>query len=246
MFLTTQALVLREVTYKESDKILTLFSKEVGKITATARGCRKRNSPLSAGCQQLFWSQFVLSEHKGRWWVKEVAIEHEFQYLPQDFARFSLANYFAEVGEVLAIEDVPQEELLTLLLNCLYVLDSRLDLPISMIKSVFELRVACESGYEPLVDTCSICQKPQPTAPQLSFLGGTIHCRNCGGRGFPLSTALLETLRYLVSAPPKEIFHFQLDQLKDLATLSEGYLLSQLDCQFPTLAYYHQFNSSGN
>lgn len=45
MHMTTKALVLRQVDYKESDKILTLFTQEQGKLTASARGCRKRGAP---------------------------------------------------------------------------------------------------------------------------------------------------------------------------------------------------------
>ena len=41
MHLTTNALVLREVNYKESDKILTLLTEQEGKLTVSARGCRR-------------------------------------------------------------------------------------------------------------------------------------------------------------------------------------------------------------
>ena len=50
MHMTTKALVLRQVDYKESDKILTLFTQEQGKLTASARGCRKKGSALAAPC----------------------------------------------------------------------------------------------------------------------------------------------------------------------------------------------------
>ena len=52
MHITTKALVLRGVDYKESDKILTLFTRDQGKLTASARGCRKKGapSPPDASC----------------------------------------------------------------------------------------------------------------------------------------------------------------------------------------------------
>ena len=46
MHLHTKALVLRETAYKESDEILTLLTQEQGKLTASARGCRRKGSPL--------------------------------------------------------------------------------------------------------------------------------------------------------------------------------------------------------
>ena len=42
MHMVTHALVLREVNYKESDKILTVLTRENGKMTLSARGCRKK------------------------------------------------------------------------------------------------------------------------------------------------------------------------------------------------------------
>ena len=73
MHITTKALVLRGVDYKESDKILTRLTAEMGKVTASARGCRKKGSAIAAGCQLLCWSEMVLYDYNGRWSVKEAA-----------------------------------------------------------------------------------------------------------------------------------------------------------------------------
>ena len=66
MHLQTKALVLRETAYKESDKILTLLTQEAGRLTASARGCRRKGSPIAAGSQLLVWSDVVLHEYR-RW-----------------------------------------------------------------------------------------------------------------------------------------------------------------------------------
>ena len=65
MHTRTKALVLRAVDYKESDKILTLFTQDMGKLTVSARGCRKKGSPLAAACQLLVWSEMVLYDYQG-------------------------------------------------------------------------------------------------------------------------------------------------------------------------------------
>ena len=51
MHVVTRGLVLREVNYKESDKILTVLAEGQGKRTVKARGCRRRSSPLAAAAQ---------------------------------------------------------------------------------------------------------------------------------------------------------------------------------------------------
>ncbi|MCD7843119.1 MAG: recombination protein O N-terminal domain-containing protein, partial [Clostridiales bacterium] len=74
MNLTTQAIVLRAVNYKESDKILTLLTRDSGKLTVTARACRKsrkQGGGVSAAAQLLVWSDVVLKEYRGRWTLSE-------------------------------------------------------------------------------------------------------------------------------------------------------------------------------
>ena len=75
MHMTTRALVLREVNYKESDKILTVLTEQEGKLTVSARGCRKKGGAIAAASQMLVYSEMALYEFQGRWAVKEAAIQ---------------------------------------------------------------------------------------------------------------------------------------------------------------------------
>ena len=52
----TRALVVRSVDYKDSDKILTLLTPDMGKLSAGARGCRKKGRSIAASCQLMCWS----------------------------------------------------------------------------------------------------------------------------------------------------------------------------------------------
>ena len=81
MHITTKALVLRGVDYKESDKILTVLTRENGKMTLSARGCRKKGSAIAAASQLLVWSEMTLYEYQGRWAVKEANTDREFSVL---------------------------------------------------------------------------------------------------------------------------------------------------------------------
>ena len=100
MHITTKALVLRDVDYKESDKILTLLTQEAGKLTASARGCRKKGSPIAAGCQLLCWSELVLYDYNGRWSVKEAAAERLFQGVRDDLEAKGYTFVSAEIEQV--------------------------------------------------------------------------------------------------------------------------------------------------
>ena len=246
MHMRTKALVLRETAYKESDKILTLLTQEAGKLTASARGCRKKGSAIAAGCQLLVWSDLVLYEYRGRWTVQEVAVEREFRGMRQDLVKFALGCYGAEVTELLAVEGVPNPELLSLLLNSLHALD-RLQRPPALIKAAFELRALCLAGYEPMLDGCAVCGREPPEEPRFHLREGVIHCAACRGEvgdgiSMPVSGAVLSAMRHIVYGDPKRLFSFHLgeEELRTLAGTAEAYLLTQLERGFRTLDFYKQ------
>ena len=243
MHLHTKALVLRETAYKESDKILTLFTREQGKLTASARGCRRKGSPLAAGSQLLVWSDMVLYEYRGRWSVKEAEVEREFRGMREDLDKFALGCYFGEVTQALALEGLPSPKLLSLTLNSLYALD-RLDRPLALVKGAFELRAMCLAGYEPVLDACAVCGA-QPQEPRFHLREGVLHCARCRGEvgdgvSMPLEGGALTAMRHVACGDPKRLFSFQLEEksLSGFADAAEAYLLTQLERGFGTLDFY--------
>ena len=161
MRLTTQGIVLRETNYKEADKILTVLTRDWGKRTVKARGCRRKNSKLTAASQLLVYSELTLSERGEFTTLTEADPLEQFWSVRQDLETLALASYFAEVAEASAQEGETCPELLSLLLNCLYALDT-LKKPRALVKAVFELRLLCLTGYEPLLDACAVCGAPEP------------------------------------------------------------------------------------
>ena len=245
MHITTKALVLRGVDYKESDKILTLFTQDQGKLTASARGCRKKGSAIAAGCQLLAWSEMVLYDYQGRWSVKEAATQRLFRGMLADIERLALGCYFAEAAELLAVEGEPAPELLSLTLNSLHALDRMPDKPLSLVKAAFEWRAMALSGYEPLLDGCAVCGAAPPEAPRFHLREGVLHCARCRegvgeGISMPLSVPALSALEHIVRGDPKRLFSFQLggEPLKQLTDAAEAYVLTQLERGFSTLDYY--------
>ena len=246
MHTTTKTLVLRSVDYKESDKILTLLTQDLGKVTASARGSRKKGSPLAAGCQLLCWSEMVLYDYQGRWTVKEAATERQFRGVRDDLDKLALACYFAEVTELLAVEDMPSPELLSLILNSLHALD-KLSKPLDLVKAAFELKAMCLAGYEPLLDGCAVCGSEPPEDPRFHLKEGVLHCARCRnevgeGISMPLDGQALEAMRHIAYGDPKRLFSFRAEgeSLRQLADLAEAYLHTQLERGFRTLDFYKQ------
>ena len=241
MYLTIQGIVLRVTDYNDRDALLTVLSRNHGKITVKARGLRRKNSPLIAPCQLLAFGEFTLFEYRGQYTINEAHAIELFQNLRRDLTKLSLGTYFAQVTELISQEDLPNPELQSLLLNCLHAL-SKLELPEERVKAVFELRSACLAGYTPDLFGCHVCGSQTPDRFDLS--AGQLECYACkqgsGGIRLPVTSGMLEAMRYICLCDPRKLFSFQLGEQaqKQLAALTEAYLTTQLERGFSTLDFY--------
>lgn len=242
MYLTIQAIVLRVTDYNDRDALLTVLSRNHGKLTIKARGLRRKNSPLIAPCQLLAYGEFTLFEYKGQYSINEAVSLELFQSLRKDLLKLAAATYFAQVSELISQEDIPNPELQSLLLNCLYAM-SKLNLSHEFVKPVFELRAACLSGYTPDLFGCHICGDQNPDRFDLS--AGMLECQGCRSSGspgirLPVTPAVLEAMRYICLCNPKKLFSFEIgaENLKLLSSLTEAYLTTQLERGFSTLDFY--------
>jgi len=243
--IVTRGLVLREVAYKESDKILTVLLEGQGKRTVKARSCRRKNSPLSAASQLLVYSDMTLFDYRDYWSLQEASTLREFRGVREDLEKLSLGSYFAEVTEAVAEEGVDTPGLMSLILNSLHALD-KLDRPPELVRGAFELKLACLAGYEPLLDACAVCGRQSPDAPRLSLGEGVLHCAGCRGGledqgvSLPLDGPSLAALRHVAYGDPKRLFSFSLPPtaLEIFSGACEGFLLTQLERGFRTLDFY--------
>ncbi len=242
MYLTTQGLVLRVTDYNDRDALLTLLTPNHGKITAKARGLRRKNSPLTAPCQLLAYGNYTLFENAGRYTINEATSIALFQGVQREITKLALGTYFAQAAELLSQEDIPTPELLSLVLNCLHTL-SEGKTPEEKVKSVFELRAACIAGYMPDLGCCHSCGAAQAQLFDLSE--GRLECAACshfalGTIRFPVSPGTLEAMRYIVSCDPKRLFAFSLgeENLLQLSQATEAYLTTQLERGFSALDFY--------
>ena len=242
MYLTIQALVLRVTAYNDTDSLLTVLTSDRGKLTLKARGLRRKNSPLVAPCQLLAFGEFTLFEYRGMYTINEAHSIELFPQLRKDLQKLSLGTYFAQVSDVIAQEDFPNPDLLSLVLNCLYMLTKQ-DVPESMVKAVFELRAACIAGYTPDLSMCHICGNPYPNRFDISE--GHLECHGCkrpgnGGIRLPVLEGALDAMRYITSCQPKRLFSFTAgdETLEILSQITESYLNTQLEKGFSTLDFY--------
>ena len=248
MHKNTRALVLREVKYKDADKILTVLTEDEGKITVKARGAYRKSCRYGAATQCFTFSEMNLFFNSGRYSLNEASIIEQFLPLREDFEAMALASYFAGVMESVSDEDKVTPEVLQLGLNSLFALSKKL-YSHRHIKSAFELRLMCLSGFEPDVCGCTACGKERAERPMLSLSGGGVHCAACppgvAGKSVSLCEGSLLAMRHVVSAGAKNIFSFSISEDAELrlSAACEEYMTEQLGHRFRALDYYNNIRT---
>ena len=246
-YVVTQGVVLRETETKEADKILTLLTRDHGKISVIARGVRRKGCKYAACAQPLAYSEWTLYR-KGDWYYANDGRTLElFGGLRSDLEAMALGFYLSELTEAVATEETA-EELLRHLLNGLYAL-AVLRKPPVLVKAAFELRLLSLAGYEPLVDECACCGSTEPERPVLDVAQGVLRCLECGSEegGMPkaLCPASLKALRHIVYGDAKRLYSFRLegDAMERLCRAAEAFAAAQLERGFRTLDFYRQVTS---
>lgn len=246
--LTVKGLIVRTVDVGESDRMLTVLTGEYGKISVYARGVRSIKSHRMSSTQLFCYAEMVLSQRGERYYLGETAIIEDFYAIRENIERLSLAGYIAESVEILTVENDDQSEILQLTLNTLYLLASG-GKACDLIKGVFEMRFAALLGFMPDLSGCSLCQKGSGSMLLIPEDGALI-CADCLLKqtdsvhslppSIPLSDAVLRAMRYVLYAPPRRIFAFDLpeEEAKEFSQVTEKYFLCHVGRGFETLEFY--------
>lgn len=119
MEVKTDAVVLQTLDYKDNDKLLTLFSPTLGKITAGIRGVKKPKARLAFAAQPFCFAEYVLAEKGGRYTVTSAYLHESFFELRSDVTRFYAACAAAEICRGLSLENERYEGLFIGFAECL-------------------------------------------------------------------------------------------------------------------------------
>ena len=87
-----QAIVLNKTDYRDSDRILTLFAPDKGKLTASAKGVKKQNAKNRAAGEVFAFVTFLLADTRGRYTGTGFDSIDSFHELREDFDRLAAAS----------------------------------------------------------------------------------------------------------------------------------------------------------
>ncbi|HEY6007702.1 MAG TPA: DNA repair protein RecO [Geobacteraceae bacterium] len=189
------AIVLATMDYREADRLVTLFTRELGKVRGVARGA-KRSVRRFGGALELFARSSVeLVPVEGLCRLQGADLQTLYPGIRRDLARIAYAGYAAELVDSLVPEGVPYPRIFRLLTTYLQHLEGSAEVSPSD-RRFYEMNLLTILGYRPALDACGGCGVELSAAGRV-FVGpaGQLLCERCGRGGRPVATSTLLLLR---------------------------------------------------
>ena len=205
MLKTIEGIVLRTQDYGETHKIITIYSKELGKISAICRGANKAKSKLTSLAQPFVKANFLIYLSKGLSTVQQGEILDSFRLIREDIVKTAYAAYLVELTMLLS-EDKERDLYLYNQLD--FTLkwineESELMVPVFML----ELKLFKRGGFAPVINRCARCGNENDLTSFSVKEGGLLcaTCFNTDDYAIQLSPNVIKLLSVFMNAGLEQI-----------------------------------------
>ena len=189
-----------------------------------------------AATQFLCFGNYLIYQGASSYNINSCEVNEVFYNLRMDLEKLQYASHITKIINDVTDENQNTYKILQLFLNTLYVLsetDKNMDLTIS----IFKLKLMCLLGFTPIIDKCSNCKQSEVPLYHFSFRDNGLKCDICSKQdkgAIEISEATINALKYIVLAPPKKLFSFNLSEknIKELQIISNIYLNEKLDREY--------------
>lgn len=171
-----EGIIVSVVDYKESSKIVNIFSPSEGVIGVMARGTKKIKSNLSGVTDKLTYGYFHIDYKENRLSnLIEVDVIDGFKKIRRNIDLISYANYLVELSSMVYKHE-SNSNIYSLLIASLKKINEGYDFEI--ITNILELKLLEYLGIKPVIDSCVSCGSKTDIVTISSYKGGYL-CKNC-------------------------------------------------------------------
>jgi len=226
--------------YKEADKIVTIFTKDYGKITAIGKGVRKIKSKFGSSLEILTHSVFLFYKGRNIDIVSQTEILESFFSTSREVIKFAFAANCVEVVNKLTEEREINIGLFNLLKEVLHYLRESNDPKLLTLS--FKWQTMSILGYRPSLDHCCKCNKIVEDQKEMHFNikeGGLI-CNNCTAKNregcIKASLYFNKLVRKILITPLSTISNAAIpdNKMKELEKITDLYIAYHSEKSFKT------------
>lgn len=201
--------ILSSMPVGEYDRRIVILSKELGKISAFAKGARRPNSHLIGVTRPFIFGTFECYRGRDSYTIFKAEVKNYFEELVSDLDSVWYGYYFAEIAEYYGKENLDAAQMLNLLYVSFKALTNK-SIPNELIRFIYELRVISINGECPDFFTCRGCGS-QDKLDTYSYTYNGMFCSDCHSKvkdGIKLQPSTLYTLQYIVTAALNKLYTF--------------------------------------
>jgi len=248
-----EAIVLKRTDHGEADRLLTLFTPDLGKMRAIAKGARKPSSRKSGHVELFTHTHLLLAKGKQLDIVTQADTLDAFVPLRDNLERVGYAYYLAELVDKFSEEGTENRSVFDLLLHALAALSDSTNNP-DLLARYFELRLLEYVGYRPQLFNCVHCGKTiEPIDNYFSAEAGGVLDPDCvqtqreqiAGRAYDAQTIslnALKVLRYLQTREWKTVRGLRLngEAMSEVETLMLRYITHHLERNLKSVEFLRE------
>nr|WP_285867815.1 DNA repair protein RecO [Mesobacillus maritimus] len=190
-----EGIVIRTTDYAETNKIVTLFTREWGKVGVMARGAKKPNSRLTAISQPFTHGYYLVQKGRGLGSLQQGEMITSMRSIREDIFLTAYASYVIDLTDKSTEEKKPNPFLFELLLQTLNYMNEGYDLDILV--NIYEMKMLNVLGLYPVLDHCTVCGSTEGNF-SFSIREGGLICHRCIEKDpyhYKVSSATIRLLR---------------------------------------------------
>ncbi len=221
----TEALTLRRRRLRDADAILTLLSRQYGKITASTRSVMKTASRLAGVTQSFHHLDVILyakSESQDIWSLTQVSLIHRFATLQENLHKMCFASCLAEWVDLLSEEFESNTHVWNLILDAFHRWD--IQEPTQEDLFYYQWRLLSDAGWQPQINHCVISGNKEETSWVFLPKEGGIASPNRTENGIMISAGTIQALRHIASTSNPPNIKLSASQKKEINTLLKTHL----------------------
>lgn len=239
-----EGIVLRRSDFGEADRLLTLYSREHGKVRAIAKGARKPQSRKTGHVELFMRTRFLIAEGRNLDIVTQAEMVEGYHALRDDLVRTTYASYAVELLDRFTADEDRNIPLYDLLADMLRWLSSTRNL--LMAARFYELHLLSLLGYRPQLFRCVGCGDDVVEQDQYfsAELGGLLcpNCRMADSGAREISGAAVKVLRFLQTRQWRAVENLQLrrELHSELEAVMSYYLTYLLERALKSADFLHR------
>lgn len=206
-----KGIIIKDINYKESSKVLHIITKEYGTIGVISKGCRNIKSKLRSVSLKLTYGYFYISyKEDGLSTLIEADIIDELKNIKTDFSRIGYLAYLVDLTNQV-IKETNNYDLFDIMESAIIKINNLFDPMI--ITNIVELKFLEYLGVKPILDHCSICGSKNEIMTISSDSGGYV-CKNCYTNEYVTDIKTIKLLRMF--------YYVDISKIKELNILDKN------------------------